>query len=106
MSVRAERWRQRQRGHFRGLVQARAFDCCATGNRLVRTAAEQVVLLLQQLFDFSQLAKLIRTLLDRATDPLTAAVAVYAALRAEFPPLDACDLDHFFRSVARMTVEL
>lgn len=39
----------------------------------------------------------------RSDDPLATATDVYAALRGEFPPLDACDLDHFFRLVGRMT---
>jgi 5-methylcytosine-specific restriction protein B len=42
-------------------------------------------------------------LLDRTDDPLATATDVYAELRAEFPPLDACDLDHFFRLAGRMT---
>lgn len=43
-------------------------------------------------------------LLDgRADDPLAAAIDIYTALRAEFPPLDASDLDHFFRLAWRMT---
>jgi len=43
-------------------------------------------------------------LLDSRTDDrLAAATDVYTTLRAEFPPLDASDLDHFFRLVGRMT---
>ena len=56
---------QRKPGHIRGLVQSGSFDRCSTWNRLVRAASEQFVLLLQQLFDFSQLAKLIGPLFDR-----------------------------------------
>ncbi|MCU0703098.1 MAG: DUF2461 family protein [Fimbriiglobus sp.] len=41
-------------------------------------------------------------LLDsRAPDPLAEAAEVYHRLRAEFPPLDATDLDQFFRLVSR-----
>lgn len=56
---------QGEPGHIRGLVQSGTFDRCSTWNRLIGATAEQFVLLLQQLFDFSQLAKLIGPLFHR-----------------------------------------
>src|SRR5262245_26359690 len=47
------------------LVQTGCFDARAAIGSLDRTAAEQLVLLLQQLLDFAQLAQLVGSLLDR-----------------------------------------
>lgn len=67
MSVTPERAQTRHgQRHVRGLVQSGTFDRCSTWNRLIgTTTSEQFVLLLQQFFDLSQLAKLIGPLLDR-----------------------------------------
>lgn len=66
MSVTAERAKSgRGQRPARGLVQSGPFSRCSTWNHLIRAAAEQFVLLLQQLFDLSQLAKLIGPLLNR-----------------------------------------